>query len=73
MRTMAETTIGSAAGLLVLAAMFIAIWAARDSSAGAGIAEADAKPLALQSARAHRTPVTRTSMTPEQLQALRER
>jgi len=73
MRRMAETTIGSAAGLLVLTAMFIAIWMARDSSAGAGIAEADAEPPALQSARVHRTPVTRTSITPEQLQALREK
>ncbi len=74
MRTIADTAIGSIGGLVVVAAMFVTIWLARDSSARAGAAAADAAqaPAALQSARNNRAPVTRTSITPEQLQALQE-
>lgn len=74
MRTIADTAIGSVVGLLVVAAMFVAIWVARDSSARASVAAADATqpPTALHSARNDRAPVTRTSITPEQLQALQE-
>ncbi len=74
MRTIADTAIGGVVGLVVVAAMFIAIWLARDSSVRAGVVAADAKqePAALQSARNDRDPVTRTSITPEQLQALEE-
>lgn len=75
MRTIADTAIGSAAGLAVLAAMFIAIWAARDSSARVGPpakhAHAEAPPL--YSARTDRAPVTHTSITPAQARALRGR
>ena len=74
MRTIADTAIGSIGGLVVVAAMFVTIWLAGDSSARAGAAAADAAqaPAALPSARNNRAPVTRTSITPEQLQALQE-
>ncbi|MEE9266955.1 MAG: hypothetical protein V3V86_09535 [Gammaproteobacteria bacterium] len=74
MRTIADTAIGSVVGLVVVAAMFVAIWVARDSSARAGVVATDATqaPTALHSARNDRAPVTRTSITPEQLQALQE-
>jgi hypothetical protein len=74
MGTIADTAIGSAVGLAVVAAMFVAIWVAGDSSTRAGAAAADATqaPAALQSARNDRSPVTRTSITPEQLRALQE-
>ena len=74
MRTIADTAIGSIGGLIVVAAMFVAIWVAGDSSARAGAAAANATqaPEALQSARDDRAPVTRTSITLEQPQALQE-
>lgn len=74
MRTIADTAIGSILGLAVVIAMFVAIWVARDSSARAGVAAANATqaPTALPSARNDRAPVTRTSSTPEQQQALQE-
>ncbi len=74
MGTIADTAIGSIGGLVVVAAMFVTIWLAGDSSARAGAAAADAAqaPAALQSARNNRAPVTRTSITSEQLQALQE-
>ena len=74
MHTIADTVIGSIGGLLVVAAMFVAIWVAGDSSTRAGAAAANATqaPAALQSARGHRAPVTRTSTTLEQPQALQE-
>ncbi len=74
MRKISEPAIGSVMGLVVVAAMFVAIWVARDSSARAGVAAADAKqaPTALHSARNDRAPVTRTSITPEELQALQD-
>lgn len=75
MRTIADTALGSAVGLTVVAAMFLTIWAASDSSArvSATAAGADTEMPALQSARTHRTPVTRTSITSEQLRALQGR
>ena len=73
MRTIADTALGSAVGLTVLAAMFLTIWAARDSSARATAAGAHSEVSALQSARTHRNSVTRTSITPEQLRALQEK
>jgi hypothetical protein len=79
MRTSADTAFGSAVGLAVLAAMFIAIWAARDTNArvgtgtGAAALEANAQGPRLHSARTHRSPVTRTSITPEQVKALQGR
>lgn len=74
MRTIADTAIGSVLGLAVVIAMFVAIWVARDSSARAGVAAAGTTqaPTALPSARNDRAPVTRTSITPEQLQARQE-
>ena len=72
MRTIADTALRSVVGLAVLAAMFVAIWVARDSGARAGVAatDADAKRPVLESARTHRDPVTRTSITREQLREL---
>jgi len=74
MGTITDTAIGGAVGLFVVAAMFVAIWVAGDSSARAGVAAAETTqaPAALQSARNDRSPVTRTSITPEQLRALQE-
>ncbi len=72
MRTIADTAIGSVVGLVVVAAMFLTIWVAGNSSTRAGAAEATQAPTALHSARNDRAPVTRTSITPEQLQALQE-
>ncbi len=59
MRTIADTALQSVVGLVVLAAMFVAIWVARDSGALAGVTatDADAKRPVLQSARTHRDPV----------------
>jgi len=73
MRTIADTPLCSFVGLVVLAAMFLTIWLARDSSAGAatrpaaGSVQTAAEPQPLQSARTHRGPVTHTSIPPEQL------
>ena len=72
MRTIADTAIRSAVGLLVVAAMFLTIWVAGNSSARAGAGDAKQAPAALHSARNDRAPVTRTSITPEQLRALQE-
>jgi hypothetical protein len=73
MRTIADTALGSAVGFVVLAAMFIAIWVARDSSARISVVgtQADAEAPLLYSARTHRAPVTRTSITPAQARAMR--
>jgi hypothetical protein len=75
MRTIADTPLCSIVGLVVLAALFLTIWVARDSSAGAGASPRAAsasvhtatEPPPLQSARTHRGPVTHTSVPPEQL------
>ena len=75
MRTIADTPLCSVVGLVVLAALFLTIWMARDSSAGADAgaraasasAHTAAEPSPLQSARTHRGPVTHTSVPPEQL------
>ena len=81
MRTIADTPLGSVMGLLVLIAMFIVIWLAGDSSAGAGASprqapasvESEAQPQALNSARTHRAPVTHTSIPPARLRELQGR
>lgn len=75
MRTISDTALGSAIGLAVLAALFVAIWVARDSSARVGVAtvDVDAEAPLLQSVRTHRTPVTRTSVTPAQVRDLQAR
>ncbi len=72
MHTIADTALRSVVGVIVLAAMFGAIWLARDSGARADVAATDAtaQRSMLQSARTHRSPVTRTSITREELQAL---
>jgi hypothetical protein len=72
MHTIADTALRSVVGVIVVAAMFGAIWLARDSGARAEVAatDADAQPPLLQSARTHRSPVTRTSITREELRAL---
>ena len=72
MRTIADTALRIVVGLTVVAAMLIAIWAARGFSARAGVAatDADADPPVLRSARIHRDPVTRTAITREQLREL---
>ena len=73
MRTIADTPLCTVVGLVVLAALFLTIWMARDSSAGASPRAASAsahtavEPPPPQSARAHRGPVTHTSIPPEQL------
>jgi hypothetical protein len=75
MRTIAGTAVGSAMGLAVVAAMFLTIWVARDTSARADATAGDTNAASseLWSARTHRSPVTRTSITPEQLRQLRGR
>ena len=79
MRTIADTPLGSVMGLLVLIAMFIVIWLAGDSSAGATprqaptSVESEAQPQALNSARTHRAPVTHTSISPARLRELQGR
>jgi len=79
MRTIADTPLCSIVGLVVLAALFLTIWMARDSSAGAGARAASAsahtaaEPSPLQSARTHRGPVTHTSVPPEQLRQPRRK
>ena len=78
MRTIADTAVGSIVGLVVLAAMFTAIWIARDSSAGASTAPAlapvatDAQTQALQSPRTRRAPLIYTPMSPAQRRELQE-
>ena len=71
MGTIADTAIGSILGLMVVAAMFVVIWVAGDSSARAGTAatQATQTQATLESARNHRSPVTRTSIAPEPLRA----
>ena len=75
MRGIAGAAVGSAMGLAVVAAMFFTIWVARDTSARASTTAADrqAKPSELWSARTHRSPVTRTAISPEQVRQLRGR
>jgi hypothetical protein len=80
MRTIADAPLGSLMGLMVLAAMFTAIWNTRDSSAGAAaghpartLVEAHVQPRALRSARTDRAPVTHTSIAPAQLRELQGR
>ena len=79
MRTIADTALGSIAGLVVLAAMFTAIWIARDYSAGAGTAPArapvatDSQTQALQSPRRQRAPLSYTPISPAQLRELQEK
>jgi len=75
MRTIAGTAVGSAMGLAVVAAVFLTIWVARDTSARAGTSADDTTTQSskLWSARTHRSPVTRTSITPEQMRRLRGR
>jgi hypothetical protein len=72
MSTIADTALRSVVGLVVVVAMFIVIWVARDSSTRTQAATVeirlDSPPL--ESARNDRAPVARTSLTREQLQAL---
>ena len=72
MRTIADTALASAVGLTVLAAMFLTIWASRDSSARAAAAQMGppSEMATLYSARTDRDPVRRTSITPQELRAL---
>lgn len=72
MSTIADTALRSVVGLIVVTAMFVAIWIARDSSArtAAQRAEHAAQPTALNSARSDRVPVIRTSIPREQLHEL---
>lgn len=55
MSTIADTALRSVVGLFVVTAMLLTIWVARDSSAGAGIAESasDVESPALDPARIH--------------------
>lgn len=70
MNMIADTALRGAVGLVVLAALFITIWVARDSSARVGPVRpaVNAESPQLNSARTHRAPVTRTAITPEQLE-----
>ena len=77
MNTIADTVLRGAVGLVVLAALFLTIWLARDSSARVGPARPEVneestqtQPARLNSARTHRAPVTRTAITPGQLEKL---
>jgi len=70
MRTLADTALGSAVGLTVIAAMFITIWVARDSSARVGSVQVEQDRTLLNSARTHREPVTRTSIPRHRVRAL---
>jgi hypothetical protein len=72
MSTIADTALRSVVGLIVLTAVFLAIWVARDSSArtGATTVESTSESSELYSARNDRSPVTRTSITQEQLHQL---
>jgi hypothetical protein len=69
MRTLADTALGSAVGLTVIAAMFVTIWVARDSSARAGSVQVEQDRTLLNSARTHREPVTHTSIAPRRVRA----
>ena len=76
MSTVVDTALRSVFGLVVVAAMFVTIWATRDSSARTGAAAgaavaSESKAATLNSARNDRAPVTRTSLTPEQLHGRR--
>lgn len=70
MRTIADTALGSAIGLTVIAAVFIVIWIARDSSARTSVTPAEADRSLLNSARSDREPVTRTSVAPHRVRAM---
>lgn len=78
--TITDTVLRGAVGLVVLAALFLTIWLARDSSARVGPARPDlqeestqVQPAQLHSARTHRAPVTRTAITREQLEQSKTR
>jgi hypothetical protein len=79
MRTIADTALGSIAGLVVLAAIFTSIWIARGYSAAAATdpastsVRADAPLQALQSPRTQRAPLVYTPMAPAQQRALQEK
>lgn len=70
MNILTDTAIRGAAGLIVLAALFVTIWAARDSSARVGPVRPEqvVEPARLDSARTHRGNVTRTAIAPERLE-----
>ena len=72
MSILTNTALRGAAGLIVLAALFITIWAARDSSARVGPVRPEQvfEPAPLDSARTHRGNVTRTAIPPERLERL---
>ena len=72
MSAIADTALRSVIGLVVVIAMLITIWVARDSSArtGAVSIEQRSKSPPLYSARNDRLPVKRTSITRERLHEL---
>ena len=74
MSTIADTALRSVVGLIVVTAMFLAIWIARETNAGTETASAEhaSKLPTLYSARNDRAPVTRTSITREQLWGLQK-
>jgi len=67
MSTVAELALRGVVGLLVICAMFLTIWVARDSSAHAEAAaiERQAESPKPQSSRTRRIPMTHTSTPPE--------
>lgn len=74
MSTAAHFALRGAAGLFVVTAVLLTIWAARDSGARIGPApaahEAGSESRSLHSTRIHRAPVARTFISTRRQQAL---
>lgn len=67
MSTISHTALRGIAGLMVVFAVLLAIWVARESStrSGAATTEPDRESRSRYSARHHRAPVARTAVSPQ--------